>query len=78
MLSSEPYPHRNLHPYLRQIFDAFGPRRLFRASDITRLKTPYKEAITMFTQSRDFLSDADRELIMGRAVSQWIGWPLPD
>jgi hypothetical protein len=27
--SSEPYPDRNLHPYLRPIYNAFGPERLF-------------------------------------------------
>ena len=27
--SSEPYPYRNVHTYIRQIYDAFGPRRMF-------------------------------------------------
>src|SRR2546430_3812768 len=26
--SSEPYPYRNIHGYLRQIYDAFGPERV--------------------------------------------------
>lgn len=77
-LSSEPYPHGNLHPYLRQIYDAYGPQRLFWGSDVTRLKsTSYKQAITLFTEALPWLSDRDRELIMGRALSTWIGWPLP-
>ena len=42
-MSSEPFPYRNLHPYLRQVYDAFGPQRLFWGSDFTRLKSPYKE-----------------------------------
>ena len=25
----EPYPYRNLHPYLRRVNDAFGPERRF-------------------------------------------------
>jgi predicted TIM-barrel fold metal-dependent hydrolase len=75
--SSEPYPYRNLHGYLRQIYDAFGPQRLFWGSDVTRLKTTsYRDAVTLFTEALPWLSDRDRELIMGRALSTWIGWPL--
>jgi predicted TIM-barrel fold metal-dependent hydrolase len=75
-LSSEPYPYRNLHPFLRQVYDAFGPQRLFWGSDVTRLTSPYREAVTMFTEALPWLSRQDRELIMGRALSAWIGWPL--
>ena len=25
--STEPYPFPRLHPYIRRVFDAFGPRR---------------------------------------------------
>jgi predicted TIM-barrel fold metal-dependent hydrolase len=75
--SSEPYPHRNLHAVLRQVFDAFGPERLFWGSDLTRLKTPYRQSVTLFTQELAWLSDRDRELIMGRAVCNWAGWAMP-
>lgn len=27
--STHPYPYRNIHKYLEQIFDAFGPTRMF-------------------------------------------------
>jgi L-fuconolactonase len=33
--SSEPYPYRGLHPHIRRVFDAFGPRRMSGAP-ITR------------------------------------------
>lgn len=78
-LSTEAYPYRNLHPYLRQVYDAFGPQRIFWGSDVTRLKTAsYKQAINFFTDALPWLSDRDRELIMGRALSTWMGWPLPE
>jgi predicted TIM-barrel fold metal-dependent hydrolase len=78
-LSSEPYPHSNLHPFLHQVYDVFGPQRLFWGSDVTRLKTTsYKETVTLFTEALPWLSDRDRELIMGRALSKWIAWPLPN
>jgi hypothetical protein len=31
----------------------------------------------MFTEELPWLSDADRELIMGRALCTWIDWQLP-
>jgi hypothetical protein len=31
----------------------------------------------MFTEEMPWLSARDKELIMGRAVCQWLGWELP-
>lgn len=74
-LSTQPYPHSNLHAPLRLIYDAFGPQRLFWGSDVTRLKSvTYKQSVTMFTEALPWLSDGDKHLIMGRAISKWIGW----
>src|SRR5262249_12005612 len=33
--SSEPYPFRDTIPYLRRLYDAFGPRRCYWGTDIT-------------------------------------------
>jgi len=30
----------------------------------------------MFTEEMPWLSDRDKELIMGRAVCDWLGWKL--
>ena len=76
MMSTEPYPYRNVQPYVRQIFDAFGPERLFWGSDLTRLKVPYRQALTLFTEELAWLTDHDRELILGCAVCNWAGWPV--
>ena len=35
--SSEAYPFRSMHDYLRQIYDAFGPQRMFWGTDITKM-----------------------------------------
>jgi predicted TIM-barrel fold metal-dependent hydrolase len=75
--SSERYPYRNLHPYIRQVFDAFGPRRMFWGTDLTRLPCSYRQAITMFTEELPFLSAGDKDLIMGRGLCDFLGWPLP-
>jgi predicted TIM-barrel fold metal-dependent hydrolase len=75
--SSEPYPYRNIHKYIRQLYDAYGPQRFFWGTDITRMPCSWKECVTMFTEEMPFLEGRDLELVMGRAVCDWIGWKLP-
>ena len=75
--STEPYPYRGLHKHLRQVVDAFGPRRVFWGTDWTRLPCTWRQAITLFTEELPWLSAADKDWIMGRAVCEWLGWPLP-
>ena len=75
--SAEPYPHRDIQPYLRRIYDAFGPQRLFWGSDITRLSGAYRDCLRLFQEELDFLSAADRELILGGALAQALNWAEP-
>jgi predicted TIM-barrel fold metal-dependent hydrolase len=72
--SSEPYPYRNIHPYLRQLYDAFGPERLFWGTDITRMPCSWRQCVTLFTEELPWLSEADKQLIMGDALCAWIDW----
>jgi L-fuconolactonase len=73
--STEPYPFRNLHDHIRRVVDAFGPSRVFWGTDLSRLRCPYREAITLFTEELPFLSEADKRLIMGQGICDWLGWP---
>ena len=75
--SSDAYPYRNIHPYLRQIYDAFGPERMFWGTDITRMPCTWQQCVTMFTEELAWLSEHDKELIMGRALCTWLNWQLP-
>jgi len=75
--STEPYPYRNIHGYIRQLYDAFGPERMFWGTDITRMPIPWRQCVTMFTEELPWLSAGDSELIMGRALCKWIDWNLP-
>src|SRR5438034_8772855 len=43
--SSQPYPFRNVHGYLRQVFEAFGPERSFWGTDITRMPCSYRQCV---------------------------------
>ena len=74
--SSEDYPFRNVHPRLKAVYDAFGPERMFWGTDITRMTCTWRQCITMFTEELSFLSPADKELIMGKALCRWLGWNL--
>jgi len=75
--STAPYPHRNLHPYVRRVYDAFGPQRMCWGSDLSRLRGSYRQCVTMFTEEMPWLTTGDLEWIMGRAVCEWTSWPLP-
>ena len=75
--SSQPYPYRNVQEYTRQIIDAFGPQRCFWGTDITRMPCSYRQCVTMFTEEMPWLQGRDRELVMGRAVCEWLGWNPP-
>ena len=73
--STAPYPFTNLHPYVRRVYDAFGPQRMLWGSDLTRIKNAsYRQCITAFTEEMPWLSAADLEWIMGRALCQWLNW----
>jgi predicted TIM-barrel fold metal-dependent hydrolase len=73
--STEPYPHRDVHPHLERLYHAYGPQRLFWGSDVTRLKGTYRDCVRMFQEELDFLSDGDRELILGKALAGCLNWP---
>ena len=74
--SSEAYPWRNIHGYIERIYNAFGPHRSFWGTDITRMPCSYRQCVTMFTEELPFLSGTDKELVMGRALCDWIGWKV--
>lgn len=68
------YPYPSLHGHLRRVYDAFGPERIFWATDLSRMTCDYREVVTMFTEGLSWLSEADKQLIMGGAVRNWLGW----
>jgi predicted TIM-barrel fold metal-dependent hydrolase len=72
--SRDPYPYRDIHGHIRQLYDAFGPQRMFWGTDITRMPCSWKQCVTMFTEELPWLSAQDKELIMGGALCDWIGW----
>jgi predicted TIM-barrel fold metal-dependent hydrolase len=76
LYSSQDFPYRNMHEPLRRLIDAFGPRRAFWGTDLSRLrrKCGYREALAMFTEELDFLKGDDLAWVMGRGLSACLGW----
>jgi L-fuconolactonase len=72
--SDKTYPYRSLHPYIRRVYDAFGPKRMFWGTDWSRLPCSYRQGVTMFTEELPWLTAEDKEWIMGRGVCEWLGW----
>ena len=58
-------------------FDAFGPERTFWGTDITRMPCSWRQCVTLFTEELPWLKGRDLDLVMGEALCNWIGWPLP-
>lgn len=75
-LSSEPYPFRDVQPYLKRVFEAFGRERCYWGTDMTNslAKATYRQRITHFTKTLDFLSEEDKDWVMGRAILTRLKW----
>jgi predicted TIM-barrel fold metal-dependent hydrolase len=72
--SSERYPFPGMHPYVRQVYDAYGPQRIFWGTDITKMPCSWRECVSMFTEELPWLKGRDLELVMGDALRAWWGW----
>jgi len=75
LLFNDPYPFRDLQPFIKRIFDTYGPRRLLWGSDLSRLKCSYRECLDQFRVSLDFLSEEDKEWILGKTLAAVLNWP---
>jgi predicted TIM-barrel fold metal-dependent hydrolase len=74
--SLEAYPFRDLTPHLRRVFDAFGPRRCYWGTDVTQAYTraTWRQRVTHVTEELPFLSEADKDWVMGRAIMERLKW----
>ncbi|UUX49273.1 amidohydrolase family protein [Nisaea acidiphila] len=74
--SAETYPYPKMQAYVRQVFDAFGPDRMFWGTDISKMPCSWTECVTMFTEEMPWLRGEDLVRVMGGAVRDWWGWPV--
>ncbi len=72
----EPYPFPSQTPFIRKAYDVFGPKRLAWGTDASRFRrSTYQEAVDHMLHTIDFLTDEDKEWIMGRTISTVLNWP---
>jgi len=71
--ADDAYPFKSLHKHYRAMYDAFGPRRLFWGTDITKMPCSWRACVTHF-QEIDWIPEADKKLIMGEAICDWLAW----
>ncbi len=72
--AAEAYPFPKMLGYLHQIYDAFGPNRMFWGTDITKMPCSWAKCVSMFTDNMPWLNADDKRLIMGDALCAWWGW----
>jgi predicted TIM-barrel fold metal-dependent hydrolase len=75
-LSHEPYPWRDVAVHIKRVFEAYGPQRSYWGTDLTNTyaKGSYRQRITQFTEELPFLSESDKDWVMGRAIMQRLKW----
>ena len=81
MVSSAPcfsegvYPFADLHSPLKRIYETFGPRRMLWGADLSRLTSTYRDCLDHFRYGLDFLTEEDKDWILGRALTETFAWP---
>ena len=75
-ISSEAYPFKDVSDHIKRVFDAFGPRRCHWGTDMTNsfAKATYKQRVTHFTEELKFLSEDDKDWVMGKSILAKLGW----
>lgn len=70
----DPYPFMSLHQPIAHVVEAYGPKRVFWGSDLTRLTCTYSECVRLFTEELPFLTEDDKDWVMGKSLEAWLGW----
>jgi len=76
--SAQAYPFADVSEHLHRVFDAFGSRRCFWGTDLTagidKFSYSYRQRVTHFTETLGFLSEDDKDWVMGRAIMTRLNW----
>jgi predicted TIM-barrel fold metal-dependent hydrolase len=74
--SQESYPFRDINQHIQKLFEAYGPQRSHWGTDMTNGfdRATYKQRITHFTEELPFLTESDKDWVMGRAILQRLNW----
>ncbi len=76
LISTEPYPFRDTIPHIQRLFDAYGPERCHWGTDVTNsfARATYRQRVTQFTEELPFLTESDKDWIMGRSILARLRW----
>jgi predicted TIM-barrel fold metal-dependent hydrolase len=74
--SLEPYPFKDLDVHLKRVFDAYGPQRCHWGTDLTNnmARATYGQRVAHFTHDLKFLSESDKDWVMGRSIREKLKW----
>jgi predicted TIM-barrel fold metal-dependent hydrolase len=74
--SLQPYPYADMTPHLKRLFEAYGRERCYWGTDITNgfAKATYRQRIAHFTETLDFLTESDKDWVMGRGILARLRW----
>ena len=73
-ISDQPWPHRDVHPYIKAVFEAFGPQRMLGCTGFP--ENPQRgEAVgfRVIEEGLDFLSAEDKSWLLGRTADALYG-----
>lgn len=76
LFSKQDYPWRDVEPHIKRLYDAYGPQRCHWGTDLTNsfVKATYKQRVTQFTEELKFLSEDDKDWIMGKSLLAKLRW----
>ena len=76
LMSRQSYPFADMTPHIQALFDAYGPRRCYWGTDITNsfAKATWRQRVTHFTETLTFMSEDDKDWVMGRGLIERLKW----
>ncbi|MEQ1715974.1 MAG: amidohydrolase family protein [Hyphomicrobium sp.] len=71
-----PYPWPDLNDHIKRLYDAYGPQRCYWGTDVTNGmdKADWAQRRKHFEEEIKFISEADKDLVMGRSILQRLQW----
>jgi L-fuconolactonase len=73
-ISEQPWPHEDVHPYVKAVYEAFGPQRMLGCTGFP--EDPQRgEAVgfRVIEEGIDFLNAEDKEWILGKTADSLYG-----